>query len=172
MVDYQNGKIYKIECTTTGDTYIGSTTKPLDQRLQSHVEDYEKDKSGWKVGYLTSYRVLKNQTYQITLLESVSCDSKTELLAREKHHIVSNNCVNKHIPTRTRAEYRQDNKDKILEYAKEYRLRKYFCECCQIDVLLGKRSRHVGTKKHQANSGTLGSLCRQRLLTEKVPIGW
>ena len=61
MVDYQNSKIYKIECTTTGDTYIGSTTKPLDQRLQSHVEDYEKYKSGWKVGYLTSYRVLKNQ---------------------------------------------------------------------------------------------------------------
>ena len=154
MLDYKTSKVYKIECTTTGKAYIGSTTKPLDQRLQSHVEDYQKYKSGLKVGYLTSYKVLENHTYQITLLESVSCDSKTELLAREKHHIVSNNCVNKHIPTRTRAEYRQDNKDKILEYAKEYRLRKYFCECCQIDVPIGKRARHNRSLKHKKKHNT------------------
>jgi len=150
MSKYQSGKIYKIECSTTGDTYIGSTTKALDHRLFSHVEDYHKYKSGEKVSYMTSFRVLENQTYQISLLESVSCDSKAELLAREKHHIVSNNCVNKHIPTRTRAEYRQDNKDKILEYAKEYGLRKYFCKCCQIDVPIGKRARHNRTSKHQS----------------------
>ena len=100
---------------------------------------------------MTSFKVLENQTYQISLLESVSCDSKAELLAREKHHIVSNNCVNKHIPTRTRAEYRQDKKDKILEYAKEYRLRKYFCNCCQTYVPIGKRARHNRTSKHQSN---------------------
>jgi Uri superfamily endonuclease len=148
MLDYQNSKIYKIECSTTGKTYIGSTTKSLNQRLQSHVEDYEKYKNGCKVGYLTSYKVLEHKTYNITLIEACPCESKNELLAREKHHIVTNNCVNQNVPTRTRAEYRQDKKDKILEYAKEYRQRKYTCECCQIELPIGKRTRHEATKKH------------------------
>ena len=36
MVNYTNGKIYKIICLTTNDIYIGSTTKPLSTRLANH----------------------------------------------------------------------------------------------------------------------------------------
>jgi Uri superfamily endonuclease len=158
MIDYKKGKIYKIECSTSGKTYIGSTTKPLPIRLQSHVEDYEKYKSGWKVGYLTSYIVLENKTYEITLLEYVACSSREELLAREKHHIVSNNCVNKNVPTRTRAEYRQDKKDMILEYAKEYRQRKYFCECCQIECSL---STFLSNRRPCNSSDTAVNSCKK-----------
>ena len=41
MVNYGNGKIYKIECLTTGLIYVGSTTKQyLSQRMDKHRMEY------------------------------------------------------------------------------------------------------------------------------------
>ena len=43
MVNYEKGKIYKIVCNTTGEIYIGSTTKQtLAQRLSQHVSQYKR----------------------------------------------------------------------------------------------------------------------------------
>ena len=43
MVNYKNGKIYKIQCFVTNKIYIGSTSQfYLSQRLKDHVEDYIK----------------------------------------------------------------------------------------------------------------------------------
>ena len=42
MVDYGNGKVYKIVCNNTGKVYIGSTTQPLSKRLVAHRLDYKK----------------------------------------------------------------------------------------------------------------------------------
>ena len=45
MVNYQNGKIYKLKCHTTNQIYIGSTTERLlCQRLRYHVKDYNRYK--------------------------------------------------------------------------------------------------------------------------------
>eukprot|EP01050_Picozoa_sp_SAG11_P027380 SAG11_NODE_6909_length_1227_cov_20.484043_1_plen_39_part_01 len=39
MVNYKNGKIYKIQCFVTNKIYIGSTSQLyLSQRLKDHVE--------------------------------------------------------------------------------------------------------------------------------------
>jgi predicted GIY-YIG superfamily endonuclease len=38
MPNYQNSKIYKIRCNTTGLVYIGSTTQSLKQRLDQHIK--------------------------------------------------------------------------------------------------------------------------------------
>ena len=46
MVNYTNGKIYKIVCLTTNQIYIGSTTKPLSTRLANHRADYKLYKNG------------------------------------------------------------------------------------------------------------------------------
>jgi len=58
------------------------------------------------------------------LVENYPCNSKDELLARERHYIENNECVNKYIPGRPKAEadkaYAIANKDKIQEYKKEY----------------------------------------------------
>ena len=40
MVNYQNGKIYRIVCNTTDEVYIGSTVITLSKRLAKHNSDY------------------------------------------------------------------------------------------------------------------------------------
>jgi hypothetical protein len=119
MVNYQQGKIYKI---TSGDlTYIGSTCETtLARRLSKHKENYKR----WLIGkqhYMTSYRILENDDAEIFLIESFPCNSKDELHSRERYHIETTDCVNKNIPTRTIKEWIEDNKDKIQQYQKLYR---------------------------------------------------
>jgi hypothetical protein len=150
MVNYENGKIYKIVCNKTGKFYIGSTTKLyLSQRLQAHLDDFFKWKNGFKRVYLTSFLVLENDDFDIEMLESCSCKSKDELHSREKFYIrMFPECVNKVIPQRTRLEYREEKKDKIKAYAHEYSARKFFCEFCKIEIGVNKKARHEKTRRH------------------------
>jgi hypothetical protein len=126
MVNYQNGKIYKIECNQTGKIYVGSTTKKtLAMRLAQHVYNFKNNI------YCTSSEVLENGNYDIILIESVPCNNKDELFKKEREYIESIICVNKIIPSRTRKEYCEINKESIKllqkqwqeenkEYKKEY----------------------------------------------------
>ena len=119
-IDYSKGKIYKIWSSHTDEIYIGSTTKEyLSQRLTSHKEKYVQwVKSEHK--YYTSFAIMKFNDYAIELIENYPCKSKDELMAREGFYIRLNKdmCVNKMIPTRTDAEYREDNADIIKEKRK------------------------------------------------------
>jgi hypothetical protein len=120
MDRYKNGKIYKIIDNTTGNIYIGSTCEPtLAHRLAKHKNSYIKYLKG-KYHFVTSFKILENNDYDIILLEEYSCETKDQLLARERYYIENNNCVNKIIPTRNMKEYYKNNKDKIKEQQKEY----------------------------------------------------
>jgi hypothetical protein len=132
MVNYNNGKIYKIEPISggeDGDVYIGSTTcKYLSERISGHRSDYKKWKNEKKVKKVTSFNLFDKygvENCQIVLLELVNVDTKDELVAREGFHIRATNCVNKVIPDRTKKEYdqmyRENNKDKKSLYQKTYR---------------------------------------------------
>jgi hypothetical protein len=176
MINYNNGKIYKIEpiCDhEENEIYIGSTTKQyLSQRFSTHRRCYKQWKEG-KYHKFTVYDLFDKyglENCQIFLLESVNVNSKDELLAREGHFIRTLKCVNRNVTGRTREEttlqYRQNNKDKISEYNKqynqnnkdkineyhkiydkEYRGEKINCECGNI-YTLGHRARHFKTIKH------------------------
>ena len=150
MVNYNNGKIYKIEPISggeEGDVYIGSTSKPrLCDRMSSHRSGYKNWKISGKSKY-TSYDLFDKygvENCQIHLLETVSCNTKDELLAREGFYIKSMPCVNKTIVTRTareyvkdrmtdndyvenqkkyQGEYRKNNKTKSKEYNEKYHSR-------------------------------------------------
>ena len=116
MVNYQLGKIYRLVCNTTGKTYIGSTCKPsLRKRLAEHKNDYNKWKKGTRLTKVSSFEIFDENNYDIILLENFPCNSKDELHARERFYIENHECVNKIIPTRTRQEYFEDNKEKIQE---------------------------------------------------------
>ena len=119
MVNYTNAKIYRIVCNTTGLQYIGSTTRPLSERLNEHKKKY-KLYTDHKYGFVSSFEILKNNNYEIILIENVPCNNKEELHRRERFYIESLSCVNIVIPQRTRKEYYEDNKEEISEQKKEY----------------------------------------------------
>jgi hypothetical protein len=162
---YQNGKIYKIVCNKTNLVYIGSTTeKYLSNRLKGHRWDYNKFLNG-KKKIMTSYKILENGDYYIELVESYPCNSKDELLVRERYYFDNIECVNKLKPSSTleekkeqRKQHYEDNKEKMKEYKKQYRednkekiLKKekikFICECGS-ECRLSEKSRHEKSKKH------------------------
>ena len=74
MVNYKQGKIYKIECNVTGLIYIGSTCKKkLSGRMTNHRYDYKKYLKG-KKKYLSSFKVMENKDYVIILIEDFPCN--------------------------------------------------------------------------------------------------
>lgn len=124
MDRYKNGKIYKIVCNKTGLCYIGSTCEPtLALRLAKHRSNYKTYING-NGNYISSYQVLENNDYSIVLLESIECNSKDELLARERFYIENTECVNmRKRPFVSEDEnnerikkYRETNKDSIISY--------------------------------------------------------
>ena len=119
MPDYKQGKIYKIVCNVTGKVYIGSTIETLARRLAGHRRAYKTFKEG-KSTNVTSYQIIEQGNYDIVLIENCPCESKEELLRRERYFIESLECVNKQHPTRTTKEYIQDNIDRIRERRKQY----------------------------------------------------
>jgi len=91
---YEYGKIYKIESRT--GTYIGSTIKPLEKRLQEHKKDFEEYKK--KFGkYITSFVLLSDEDVSITKIEDFKCNDLKDLWKREAEIIkqYGNKCVNK-----------------------------------------------------------------------------
>ena len=145
MVNYKNGKIYKIVSDQTEKVYIGSTTQPLYKRFYSHKERYERYLVN-KHHYVTSFDIIQFNDAKAILLEHYPCETKEELEAREyeimKQH--DNNKVNKIHPTRTRQEYNELNKEKIayqkkISNAKLYEANK--------DIMLAKKKQYYETNK-------------------------
>jgi hypothetical protein len=127
MTNYQNGKIYKIECVNgeDRDIYIGSTAKQyLSQRMEKHRTSYKLWKEG-KSSYVSAYDLFDKfgvENCSILLIEVCPCDLKDELRAREGFHIKNVECVNKRIENRTQKEWREDNKEIIKQKKHDYHL--------------------------------------------------
>ena len=129
MPDYSKGKIYKIVCNTTGLKYIGSTCETkLCRRLAKHRGNYNDwVKKNDYANYMTSFEILKNNDYEIILIKDYPCETKEQLLKKERYYIQKYKCVNKNIPITTKEEkkekkkeYAINNKEQIEEYKKNY----------------------------------------------------
>ena len=150
MVNYNKGKIYKIECLTTGLIYVGSTTKDyLSQRLTKHICAYRQYLRG-TYRFTTSFKIIENNNYRIELLEEVNCETKDQLLIREGHYIRLLDCVNRCVAGRTDKQYWIDKKDDI----KRKQSARFNCPCGS-DIRQNDKSQHNKTKKHQAYLETL-----------------
>ena len=168
MPDYSKGKIYKIECNITGEVYYGSTTQHyLCDRIGSHRPSRRN---------YSSRSIIERGNYNYKVIEYYPCDNKKELETQERWWIENNVCINKNIPTRTDKEWRDENKDKLYEYKKQYykdtsnkehhlanckkykeehkeelnkkQKEKFTCECGVIYARTNK-ARHIKSKKHQ-----------------------
>jgi len=118
MPDYKQGKIYKMTCET-GKVYIGSTVSSLNRRLAQHK---------------TNHNVCVTKDFinpKIELIESYPCETKPQLLWRERELIEKTDCVNKYKPIRADLEreerakeyktlYYQENKERAKEYKTLY----------------------------------------------------
>ena len=133
MVNYGNGKIYKIVANNgkDGDIYIGSTSKKyLSQRMDRHRCAYKE----WKLGnfhFITAFELFDKygvENCKIILIENCPCESKDELIARERHWYESLECFNKNKPgifnelgkTQYNKEYYIEHKTDLLQASKIY----------------------------------------------------
>ena len=134
--NFENPKIYALSSPHTNLLYIGSTCLSLPLRLRNHVELYKQYIKGNHNRKCSAFKLFELGDVRIETIddcEEVCC--KKALLKRERYYIENNNCVNKNIPSRTAAEsskahyynhieekrqYYQDNKEKRLQYAKDY----------------------------------------------------
>lgn len=124
MVNYANGKVYKIEPTVEheeGDVYYGSTTKQyLSQRFDEHRSKFKKMNLSCSSKILFEKYGVNNCV--IVLLELVDAKTNDELKAVEAKYILKNACVNKQVPLRTKQQYQIDNADVIREKIKQYQI--------------------------------------------------
>jgi hypothetical protein len=123
-MDYKNGKIYKIIDNAYTKMYIGSTTQSLSKRFSMHKSKYIIWKNNNRCSKITVYDIFEEfgiENCKIELIEECLCENRIQLCKKEGEYIKNNNCVNKIIPGRTKQEYNEANKDKILEYTKQWR---------------------------------------------------
>ena len=117
MVNYNNGKIYKIENLGGDMCYIGSTTKDyLSKRMVEHRCACRRWKTlkGAKIIFVfTIFEKYGIGNCRIVLVKLCPCDTRDELLKREAHYINTMECVNKYNPILT-------EEDKV-EYRRQYR---------------------------------------------------
>ena len=127
MIDYKNGKIYRLVCNATGNQYIGSTTQCLSQRLGGHKRQYKRFLEDKITKQMTSFSILSNTNFEIILLEEFACENKNQLERRERYYIEITKCVNKIKPAQTKEErkehmqeYFQEHKEEQQKYQQKY----------------------------------------------------
>jgi len=123
---YKNAKVYKIIDNTNGYIYIGSTCSPLCKRLAYHKQDFYKWKNGYGK-YISSFKILENENYDIILLEECPCENNEQLRMKEREWIDNLECVNSNKSYTSKEEkqkqiyeYYEKNKNLIYQYQKEY----------------------------------------------------
>lgn len=126
-INYQDAVIYKLCCNDPNikEVYIGSTVNPS-RRKHTH-------KSHSISGALPVYQFIRANggwsNWSMVQIESFSCNSKTELEARERHHIdqctntnapILNICTPNSTPQETMRRFLAKNPHKAAEYRKTY----------------------------------------------------
>lgn len=116
--------IYKLFCNKTNKCYIGSTTTKLNKRINKHKSDYKLFIEGKQINKCSSVEIIRENDYQIIILEEIEINTLEELNERykiERKYIESNlNTVNKIIPSRTTKEYYQTNREVKLQRQNDY----------------------------------------------------
>lgn len=112
------GIIYKITCKDTDDVYYGSTTDKLCRRKATHIQGVKRYDEGKSIRKCSSYQIIKNNNYSLEKVEELVCDTKKDLLARERFYIENNSCVNKKLPVWSKEEEKESKKKWTKEYIK------------------------------------------------------
>jgi hypothetical protein len=124
-IDYSKCLIYKLCCDDPLiiDVYVGHTTDKIRRNWQHkhscnnqnaktynyYVYQFIRENGGW-------------DNWSMIIVEEYPCENKNQAEARERYWIETQQAtLNKYIPTRTREERYEENKEEISEYQKQYR---------------------------------------------------
>jgi len=147
--DYSKSLIYKIVCLdpNISDCYVGSSTnfKQRKARHKNACNSPNTDKFNYNV-----YRFIREhggwENWQMLQIEEFPCNSSHELALQERFHLEQLKAtLNKQVPSRTNAEYYQNNRAKITEWKKK----NHECPCGGSYTLCNK-AQHIKRKIHQA----------------------
>ena len=119
-IKYQEGKIYKIYNTVNDDIYVGSTTLKLCERMRDHRYCIN-NKTRQHYPLYKAFIEHGVEHFFIELLEKCPCNDIEELRRKEGEYIRSlKPSMNRFVAGRTRQEYHNDNKERILEVRRGY----------------------------------------------------
>ena len=123
-MNYQNTIIYKIVCKDINitDTYVGHTTN-FDKRKCQHKTNCNNE-NGDKYNIYVYQFIRENggwNNWEMIEIELYSCENRRQAEARERYWLEQLGAtLNRQVPTRTKQEWKQENKDRINEKNKEY----------------------------------------------------
>lgn len=118
------GFIYEIKCNETNEIYIGSTIQTIKARMNQHRQ----------IKRCASKQIIERNNYVVNILEEVEFIDINDLRIKEQYYIDTTTCINKmkafytvedkelnKIKNKDKIkEYYEVNKNKILEYKKQY----------------------------------------------------
>ena len=180
--EYLHGTIYRL-LDNEQNFYIGSTLQPLRQRFNEHKANSKKSKGKSNAYSIFTYDKFSNNQITIEVIEEVVVENERQLRKIEDQHILKhwNNLklVNTLRASRSQKERDKDNRDKLVQYRKEYsiqnkdKIQKYRQEhkehinklnkkymlknkqnlrvvcVCGSEILKYERKKHERTQKHQ-----------------------
>ena len=174
--------IYRIRDNETHETYIGSTMRTLEYRINQHKLNKKK---------CNSWKIIKNNNYVYSALLQLKCNKETALwlerFAMENHYNIVNyrnsitteeekkeymrewNKNNKQLIHNHNKKYYKNNKERLREYNKKRRALKqetYICECGQKLKITSSRERQI--KKHQEGIRHINRIKKNELKDKRL----
>jgi hypothetical protein len=125
MPKYENAVIYKLCCKDASitDEYIGSTCNKYKRKQQHKSSCNSENMKGYNRLVYQFIRATGGfDNFDLIVIEEYPCESKVQLEMKEREYIERlRPTLNKNIPTRTKQEYNEENREDISEYNKQYR---------------------------------------------------
>ena len=145
--NYADGKIYRLVATGTDQVYIGSTCGTLNQRHWHHNYTVAHPESQKQTTACKLYE--GGRTVAIELIEAFPCESRDELLARERYWLEATpTAINRNTPGGLGwKEARARRQEEHETYMDEYRTIDYECEC-GAKIKRCEKARHERSAKH------------------------
>ena len=119
-IDFSKMVIYKFVCNdlSVTDLYVGSTTDFTKRKC--------KHKSDCKSSHFKVYEMIRAnggwENWSMIEIEKYPCKDNNEARARERHWYEELHAtLNMVMPIRSQKEYREANREEIVEYRKEYK---------------------------------------------------
>ena len=111
--------IYILKSSHTTDVYIGKTITTLKKRLSGHKTHYKRFINGKCKTKCTSIKILQYADCEIDILED---NVQADMLEHRERFWIENtpNAVNLVIPTRTKKEWVNDNRERVNEIKRAY----------------------------------------------------